>query len=97
MSNTEKSLVTHDIALPSSRTGGRVGFRLLLLSTSDLRPPQDGWSRIERFLHLTGGRDVGIVFLLQETSSSENGIIPYMELQARYVWPNKNTRVSPSM
>jgi hypothetical protein len=54
-----------------------------LLSAADLSPSQDGWTRIERLSHLTGGDNVGIVFLLQQTSPGENGIVPYMDLQAR--------------
>ncbi|KAF4628153.1 hypothetical protein G7Y89_g9995 [Cudoniella acicularis] len=39
-------------------------------------------ARIERLYHQTGGRQVGIVFLLQEESPSSNGTIAYMDLQA---------------
>jgi len=42
-------------------------------------------ARIERLYHLTGGRQVGIIFLLQEKSPNGSGTIPYMNLQCRLV------------
>ena len=59
-------------------------FRLLLLSSVDLKSPTTSMARIERLYHQNGGKHVGIVFLLNEKSPSRNGTIALMELQARY-------------
>ena len=82
----EKSLETYHIAVPVPRRNDRSSqVRMLLLSASDLRSPDDGLARIERLYHLDGGHHVGIVFLLNERGGKENGMIAYMELQARCV------------
>lgn len=80
----EKTLETHDIALSLPRGDTQPDyFRLLLLSASDSEPLE----RIERIFHLTGGRQVGVVFLLKEQFSKgkRNGMVAYLNLQARFV------------
>lgn len=39
--------------------------------------------RIERLYHQTGGQNVGIMFLVQDAISGENGMRNLMTLQAR--------------
>ncbi|TVY42300.1 hypothetical protein LSUB1_G001054 [Lachnellula subtilissima] len=79
----EQSLETHDLAIqvPRHNSDHREVFRLLLLSASDVERPGTAMSRIERLYHQTGGRQVGIIFLLQEKSPNGNGTIPYMNIQ----------------
>ncbi|TVY57111.1 hypothetical protein LCER1_G000796 [Lachnellula cervina] len=80
----EQSLETHDLAIqvPRHNSDNREFFRLLLLSTSDVEHPGTAMARIERLYHQTGGRQVGIIFLLQEKSPNGNGTISYMNLQS---------------
>jgi len=87
--NPEQSLDNHDMAIPVPQHRGdhQEFFRLLLLSSADIQPLEPTMARIERLYHQTGGRQVAIVFLMQD---SGNGAISYMSLQYRYV----NSRVS---
>ena len=39
--------------------------------------------RLERLSNLTGGKDVGVIFLLASTPRV-NGIVSYMQLQTEY-------------
>jgi hypothetical protein len=81
---TEKTLGTHDIAIPLPRRDVQGNYvRMLLLSASDMRPGADGASRIERLYHLDGGHHVAIVFLLDNKGGKEDGVKAYMDLQAR--------------
>lgn len=87
---TETSLETHDIAVPVPNTAGlqeQQFFRLILISSSDLVPLAAAMPRIERLYHQQGGRNCGILFLLQEKSPKDNGIMAFMGLQARYGSP----------
>lgn len=78
----EKSLDSYDIALPLPRGNTKPDlYRLLLLSESDIEPI----SRIERLCHITGGRQIGVVFLLKEQFTKGNGMMAYLNLQARFV------------
>jgi hypothetical protein len=82
----EQTLQTHDLAipLPQYQPGDQQEFfRLILLSSSDLQTPKAEMDRIERLHHQTGGRHVGVVFLLQESAPIGNGTIAFMKLQAR--------------
>jgi hypothetical protein len=82
----EQTLKTHDLAipLPQYQQGDQQDFfRLILLSSADLQAPTAEMARIERLYHQTGGRHVGIVFLLQENASIGNGTEVFMKLQAR--------------
>ncbi|TVY83349.1 hypothetical protein LSUE1_G000994 [Lachnellula suecica] len=79
----ESSLETHDLAIPvPSKDDYQDWFRLLLLSSTDLQTLDPTMARIERLYHQTGGRQVGIVFLLQENISKGNATIAYMNLQS---------------
>jgi hypothetical protein len=82
---SEQTLENHDMAIPVPRHKGdhQEFFRLLLLSPADIQPLEPAMARIERLYHQTGGRQVGIVFLMQEKSSGGNGTISYMNLQSR--------------
>ncbi|KAF7958788.1 hypothetical protein EAE96_002321 [Botrytis aclada] len=78
----EATLNTHDISLPMQRkTGEQEFFRVLLLSPSDMQPIANLSARIERLYHQTGGRNVGIIFLLCETDGNDNGLKEFMNLQ----------------
>ncbi|KAJ8070013.1 hypothetical protein OCU04_000416 [Sclerotinia nivalis] len=79
----ETTLNTHDVSLPicPSKEDEREFFRVLLLSSSDMRPSANISARIERLYHQTGGRNVGIIFLLHGKGSSDNGMKEYMNLQ----------------
>ncbi|EPE32399.1 hypothetical protein GLAREA_07532 [Glarea lozoyensis ATCC 20868] len=81
----EKTLETHDLALALSRYSqedNQEFFRLLLLSSSDLLDPTTSTTRIERLFHQSGGRNVGIIFLLHDKAPGKTGTIGYMNLQA---------------
>ena len=58
-------------------------IQLILLSSSDLQPLAPAMARIERLYHSSGGRHVGVIFLLNEKSPKSNGIIDFMNLQTR--------------
>ncbi|KAM0164468.1 hypothetical protein ACHAPG_000666 [Botrytis cinerea] len=82
---TETTLNTHDVSLPmQSKTGEQELFRVLLLSSSDMQPMANLSARIERLYHQTGGRNVGIIFLLREKGGNDNGLKDFMNLQIRY-------------
>lgn len=87
--NTETTLNTHDLSLPipSNKEGKQELFRVLLLSSSDTQPFANVSARIERLYHQTGGRNVGIIFLLREKGSSDHDMKEYMNLQ---IWYNKS-------
>jgi hypothetical protein len=80
----EKSLETHDMAIPVPRVdqNHQEYFRILLLSSSDLDPSEAVVRRVERLYHQTGGRNVGIIFLLQ-TIGRSNDTAAYLTLQVR--------------
>ncbi|RDL36794.1 Uncharacterized protein BP5553_06146 [Venustampulla echinocandica] len=81
----EKQLETHDLAIPLPKCyqdSDQEVFRMLVLSPSDVQPPANPMPRIERLYHQTGGRQVGIIFLLQEKASRGGGFVAYMNLQA---------------
>lgn len=80
----ELSLETHDIAIPLPQTlqqNPKEFFRLLLLSSTDIQPPEKPLARIER-LYQAGGKHVGVVFLLHENDSQGGGTRAFMSLQA---------------
>jgi len=82
LTSLERELNTHDLALPIPLGGTQDGlFRLIVMSSTDLKPQAQYMERVERLYHQTGGRDVGIVFLMDETSS-EQGVRNLMLLQA---------------
>jgi hypothetical protein len=58
-------------------------FRMILLSISDLQPLTTAMARIERVYHCSGGKYVGVVFLLNEKSPRINGTVDFMNLQAK--------------
>jgi len=84
---SEQALEIYDLAipLPHAHQQDKEFFHVLVLSSSDLEPPASSMARIERLYHQTGGRQVGIVFLLEEQSQNSNGTISFMHLQARYM------------
>jgi len=78
----EKELGSHDISMPVPRSGNKIlHAQLLLLSASDLQTMQDVTAKIERLYNLSGGRYCGIVFLVNEKDSRDNG--SYFDLQAK--------------
>ncbi|KAI9730459.1 MAG: hypothetical protein M1818_008154 [Claussenomyces sp. TS43310] len=93
---TEKSLNTHDIAIPLSRPNDEGGFfRLLLLSALDLRASDQAMARIERLYHLNGSRLNGIIFLLNGTAPQEESMNAYMSLQANLLNSSFDIHVLP--
>ena len=82
----ELHLETHDLALPLPQRysqNQQEWFRLLLFSPSDTHPESNYMARIERLYHLTGGSRIGIVFLLRDSGSQEDGTRTLMTLQLR--------------
>ncbi|KAK0126481.1 hypothetical protein ONS95_008078 [Cadophora gregata] len=78
----EQSLTTHDLAIPVPNGDGPLDtFLFLTLSPSDTQPPASALARIQHLYHHTGGRNVGIVFLLNEKIAKGNGTIALMDLQ----------------
>ncbi|PVH85833.1 hypothetical protein DL98DRAFT_511366 [Cadophora sp. DSE1049] len=78
----EQSLTTHDLAIPiPNRDGSLDTFLFLALSPSDIQPPASAMARIQHLYHHTGGRNVGIVFLVNEQTPKGNGTIALMHLQ----------------
>jgi hypothetical protein len=83
--DSEQSLQTHDLAIPLPRQGQMQDFfHIILLSCADMRKPEEYMSRIERLYHHTGGKDIGIVFLIRDEHSQENGTRALMNLQIKY-------------
>lgn len=85
---SEQTLETHDLALPLPLKRSQTQqewFRLLLLSPSDTQSESNHMARIERLYHQSGGLNVGIVFLLRDSSSQEEGTKHFMALQLRYL------------
>ncbi|ESZ99307.1 hypothetical protein SBOR_0348 [Sclerotinia borealis F-4128] len=79
----EGAINTHDLSLPIpvSKEGEHGVCRMLLLSPSDMEPPANASARIERLYHQTGGRNVGIIFLLHEKKDNDNGMKEFMKLR----------------
>ena len=77
----EQAIETHDLAIPIPPQ--KDIFRLILISAADMQPLGKYMDRIERLYHQTGGQNVGIMFLVQDAISGENGIRNLMTLQAR--------------
>ncbi|OBT76238.1 hypothetical protein VF21_04993 [Pseudogymnoascus sp. 05NY08] len=77
----EKTLNTHDIAVPLHESGEHKHYmRFLLLSASDLDAQEEVVKRIERLSLFNEGQHVGIVFLLKE-KDGKNGFTKYIQLQ----------------
>ncbi|KAI9640990.1 hypothetical protein NHQ30_010417 [Ciborinia camelliae] len=72
----EETLNTHDLSLPIPpiEEGKQEFCHVLLLSSSDMEQRANVSARIERLYHQTGGRNVGIVFLLHEKQDVDNGM-----------------------
>ena len=87
MSFAEQAVETHDIALPLPQPDQQEQkhlLRILLLSSTDIQTSSNSMARIERLYNQTGGRLVGIIFLLRESNVSlEDGTRALMSLQAR--------------
>ncbi|KAI1827977.1 hypothetical protein F4861DRAFT_236283 [Xylaria intraflava] len=82
----EAQLDTHDVAVPL-RTPGPFSqrvFRALFMSPRDVGSVKSS-SRIERLYHVNGGRDVGIVFLLQHEDGQQSAVASFMTLQLQLV------------
>jgi hypothetical protein len=79
-------MLTHDLCLPVAvphMQQGSSNVLLLLLSETDFQPPNSAMDRIQR-LYLQGGTSqIGIVFLLHESSGTSNGLASMMNLQIR--------------
>ncbi|CZR50982.1 uncharacterized protein PAC_00857 [Phialocephala subalpina] len=56
-------------------------FNIVLLSAHDMQPPANEVARVERLYHKTGGRDIGVIFLLKENPQHGNGTTAFIELQ----------------
>jgi hypothetical protein len=82
---SEQTLETHDLAipLPQRQQDLKDFFRLILLSATDIQPPEQSLPRIER-LYQAGGKHIGIIFLLHEMDSQGGGNRKFMSLQATY-------------
>ncbi|KAG9247517.1 hypothetical protein BJ878DRAFT_539227 [Calycina marina] len=87
----EKKLETHDLAIP---LGPQKNLLLILLASADIQCPGNYMDRIERLYHQTGGGQVGIVFLVQDAISRENGTHNLMRLQASLL-PNFEMPIIP--
>ncbi|PQE11634.1 OPA3 family protein [Rutstroemia sp. NJR-2017a WRK4] len=68
------------IPVPRVNQSHQEYFRILLLSSVDLDPSVAVMDRVERLYHQTGGRNVGIIFLLQ-TIGKSNDTTAYLKLQ----------------
>ncbi|KAJ9157958.1 hypothetical protein NKR23_g511 [Pleurostoma richardsiae] len=76
----ERLLTTHDVAVPLSNRSQQSPqelFRFVVLSASDLASPSETEQRIDRLYNLTGGSNVGLVFLLGEGGDMSG----FMQLQ----------------
>ncbi|EKD15551.1 hypothetical protein MBM_06179 [Drepanopeziza brunnea f. sp. 'multigermtubi' MB_m1] len=82
----EQTLTTHDLAIPiplpkTHQRDALETFLLLALSPTDLLDQPATMSRIQRLYHHTGGRNVGILFLLNGKTLKSNGTVAFMNLQ----------------
>ncbi|RKF58619.1 hypothetical protein OnM2_066043 [Erysiphe neolycopersici] len=85
----EHELDTFDIAFPiTSQTTGSGSsnvFHILLFSSVDLKESHLVSARIQRLFYRQGGKNVGIVFLLNEHGQEDNSPKALMALQASFL------------
>lgn len=80
----ESNLESHDLGIPVPLPSDKHHmFNIFLLSGHDMQPPMNAVARVERLYHKTGGRDLGVIFLLQENPPHGNGTTAFMELQMK--------------
>lgn len=83
----ERVLDTYDMALPINMQIGSSGstefFHFLLLSSFDLKDSDKVSTRTQRLFYSQGGKNIGIIFLLNEQGQEENGPKALMTLQNR--------------
>ncbi|KUJ22713.1 uncharacterized protein LY89DRAFT_728832 [Mollisia scopiformis] len=80
----ETTLEAQDLQIPVPRQHqrGQVDlFNIILLSASDMQASADAIARVEQLYHKTGGRNIGVIFLLQEKPPQGNTTANFMELQ----------------
>ncbi|KAI6250424.1 hypothetical protein HI914_01658 [Erysiphe necator] len=81
----ERVLDTYDMALPINMQIGSSGstefFHFLLLSSFDLKDSDKVSTRTQRLFYSQGGKNIGIIFLLNEQGQEENGPKALMTLQ----------------
>ncbi|SZF03113.1 unnamed protein product [Blumeria hordei] len=85
---------TYDLAIPINKAPNNNPtdyIRLIILSPADINKSQDTQDRVENLYHKWGGKNVGILFLLNG-SNQENGSIAMMSLQARQVKTLESSR-----
>ncbi|CAD6504082.1 BgTH12-05819 [Blumeria graminis f. sp. triticale] len=78
---------TYDLAIPintATNNNPTDYIRLIILSPADTNKSLDTQDRVENLYHKWGGKNVGVLFLLNG-SNQENGSIAMMSLQARQV------------
>ncbi|KAI1818427.1 hypothetical protein GGS20DRAFT_528573, partial [Poronia punctata] len=78
----ESNLEAHDVAIPipAASADSRRVFRAIFMSPRDVGTAE-GARRIEHLYHLSGGRDVSIVFLLKSDGEQQNAAATLMTLQ----------------
>jgi hypothetical protein len=76
---------SHDLQIPVPRAHdkGQIDlFSIILLSAHDMQPPTKAIGRVEQLYYRMGGRNIGVIFLLQqENALGINGTIAFIELQ----------------
>ncbi|KAE8448388.1 hypothetical protein EG329_009632 [Mollisiaceae sp. DMI_Dod_QoI] len=75
---------SHDMEIPVPQPNRKSNidmFKFILLSAHNMNPSTNAIARIERLYHKFGGRNVGVIFLLQEKSPQGNATSTFMELQ----------------
>lgn len=79
---------TYDLAIPintATNNNPTDYIRLIILSPADTNKSLDTQDRVENLYHKWGGKNVGVLFLLNG-SNQENGSIAMMSLQASFFY-----------
>lgn len=84
----EHKLDTFDVALPftsqTTSSGLSDFFYIILLSSVDLKESHIVSARLQRLFYKQGGKNVGVIFLLNEQGQEDNSPKALMTLQARW-------------
>ena len=82
---TEKTLTTHDLALPLPHARMQHdSFRFLMLSPRDFTEAtlSNTNKRLDRLAILSGGQNIAVLFLLENSCGSVDGLQVFLQFQA---------------
>ncbi|RKF75268.1 hypothetical protein GcC1_079005 [Golovinomyces cichoracearum] len=86
----ELTLATCDLAIPfpspKNSTKSSDLVRFILLSPTELTNTSSVFARIQKFYHAYGGKNIAIVYLLNEHDPKENRSCALMRLQTKLIF-----------